>query len=147
MRYCKLDCLSYALNHNRVSSERHCAVWPCPRCTALSHCDWMDAPESIKGFNHDICVSTSTGRRRMANIRNGRQPLAWGHDVRARLFSKPHDRKSAGPAGSGYFRSGLAFSYVWPLRNLQGAHVTRSNLFTNKIKTKLIMTLLNPVQG
>jgi len=68
------------INHNRVSSERRCAVWPCPRSTALSHCAWIDAPESIKGFNH---VSRHLPRGRLQDGDGGHPERASAASLRA----------------------------------------------------------------
>jgi len=69
------------INHNRMSSERRCAFGPRPRCTALSHCDRMYAPESIKGFNH---VSWHLASGRLQDGDFGYPERASAANVRAR---------------------------------------------------------------
>jgi len=38
-------------HHHHESGQRCCAIWPWPRCTALSHCNWIDVPIRINGFS------------------------------------------------------------------------------------------------
>jgi len=44
--------LLMSCHHNRESGQRRCAAWLWPRCTALPHCNWMDASECINGLSH-----------------------------------------------------------------------------------------------